>query len=74
MSGTKVISPKGVHQEDLVEMVYSLWKAHASILQCLVAINSLASDAFSASASNSMIFNTLPTSLSDLTGVTITLV
>ena len=74
MSGTKQISPKGVHQEDLVEMVYYLWKAHSSIVECLVAINAMASTAFSLSASNSAIFNTLPTSMTTLTGCSITLV
>lgn len=74
MSANKKITPTGMEQADLVEMVYYLWKAHASILSCLVAINSMASTAFSLSASNSMIFNALPTSMTTLTGCSITLV
>jgi hypothetical protein len=85
MSGTKVISPKGVHQEDMVEMVYSLWKGHASILNYISTLG----DQFSAlckllsggvdSAGGSLTMSvsgkaSFPTSMTTTTGVTVTLV
>jgi len=89
MSGTKIIGKKGLHQEDLVELVYYLKNARASDLAVLVSVvnklsglitllGTMASVSISLSglgsfASMSTAF-VAPTSHSDLTGVTVTLV
>lgn len=89
MSGTKVIGLKGLHQEDLVELVYYLKDARASDLAVLgsvvdkvstiitllagMASVSISLSTFATFASLSTAF-VKPTSLSDLTAVTVTLV
>ena len=85
MSGRKIIGKRGLHQEDLVEMVYSLWKGHASILNYISTLG----DQFSAlckllsggvdSAGGSLTMSvsgkaSFPTSMTTTTGVTVTLV
>lgn len=90
MSDTKQINKRGVHQEDLVEMVYYLWKGHGSILTYLSnvgyilsnVLNALSNATTSVSISYSGSIGSVnfisaagfPTSMTTLTGVSITLV
>lgn len=90
MSGTKQISPKGVHQEDMVELVYYLWKGHGSILTYLSNLNYLVSNIVNALSNattsisisysgsigsvNFLSAPGFPTSMTTLTGCSITLV
>jgi hypothetical protein len=90
MSTAKKISPKGVHQEDMVEMVYYLWKAHGSILTYLSNLNYIVSNVFNALSNattsvsisysgsigsvNYLSAAGFPTSMTTLTGCSITLV
>ena len=46
MSSTKQIRKDGVHQEDLVEMVYYLWTQQASILNYLSTLGNVVSKVF----------------------------
>lgn len=89
MSGTKIIGTRGVHQEDLVELVYYLRDARASDLALMgsvvdklsgvvtllagMASGSLSLSGFASQASMSTAFVKC-TSISDLTAVTVTLV
>jgi hypothetical protein len=89
MSGTKVMGLKGVHQEDLVELVYYLKDARASDLALMGSVvdklsglvtllGALTSVSMSISGIGSQAsFSTAfvkCTSISDLTAVTVTLV
>ena len=89
MSGTKIIGKKGLHQEDLVELVYYLKDARASDLALMGSVVdklsglvtllgvltsvSMSISGIGSHASFSTAFVKC-TSLSDLTGVTVTLV
>lgn len=89
MSGTKVIGKKGVHQEDLVELVYYLRDCRASDLALMgsvvdkvsgivtllaaMASVSISFSGFASQASMSTAFVKC-TSISDLTAVKVTLV
>ena len=84
MSSTKQIRKTGVHQEDLVEMVYYLWAGHASILTYLSTlssivsciIGSLSAEVGSGSTTKLSISGlvSFPTSMTTATAVSITLI
>lgn len=85
MSSTKQIRKDGVHQEDHVEMLYYLWKGHASILNYLSTLGGAFSDlckllsAGVDSAAGSLTMSvsgkaSFPASMTTATAVSITLV
>ena len=90
MSGTKRISKTGMHQEDLVEVMYCLWTQQASILNYASTLGAFCSEIFrqlsaagtSYSISISATLTSLeiskvasfPGSITNFTGVSVTLI